>query len=106
MARDFDVSTEALAWRLVNLGRRDAEWARTLLADVDFRRKDRMTMSSRWSRPAIPFPERYERLAFLAYEKDRLSLKRLADFLESTMGDVFAVIEEMELGETAAAPAS
>jgi Zn-dependent peptidase ImmA (M78 family)/DNA-binding XRE family transcriptional regulator len=104
MARDFDVSTEALAWRLVNLGRRDAEWARALLADADFRRQDRFTMSTRWRHPDVPFPDRYVRLALLAYEKDRLSLSRLAEFLETSMGEVYARIEESELGEAAAAP--
>jgi Zn-dependent peptidase ImmA (M78 family)/DNA-binding XRE family transcriptional regulator len=104
IAREFDVSTEALTWRLVNLGRRDADWARALLADLAFRRQDRLTMSTRWSRPDTPFPERYVRLALLAYEKDRLSLSRLAEFLESSMGEVYGLIEESELGETAAAP--
>ena len=99
MARDFDVSTEALAWRVVNLGRRDADWARTLLSDKDFRRKDRLTMSTRWARPCTPLPERYVRLALLAYEMDRLSLSRLANFLESTMGEVHALLEESEIGE-------
>jgi hypothetical protein len=104
IAREFDVSTEALAWRLVNLGRRDAEWARALLADAEFRRRDRLTMSTRWSRPELPLPERYVRLALLAYEKDRLSLSRLAEFLESSIGEVYALIEESELGEAAAPP--
>jgi Zn-dependent peptidase ImmA (M78 family)/DNA-binding XRE family transcriptional regulator len=106
MARDFDVSTEALAWRVVNLGRRDAQWARNLLTDTDFRRKDRLTMSTRWARPSTPLPERYVRLALLAYEMDRLSLSRLANFLESTMGEVHALLEESEVGGTStAAPA-
>lgn len=106
IAREFDVSTEALAWRLVNLGRRDAGWAKALLAEAEFRRRDRLTMSMRWSRPGVPFPDRYLRLALLAYEKDRLSLGRLAEFLETSIGEVYALIEESELGEAAAAPAS
>ena len=104
VAREFDVSTEALAWRLVNLGRRDAEWAKALLADSEFRRQDRLTMSTRWSHPPVPFSDRYLRLALLAYEKDRLSLSRLAEFLETSIGEVYARIEESELGEAAAAP--
>jgi Zn-dependent peptidase ImmA (M78 family)/transcriptional regulator with XRE-family HTH domain len=105
MAREFNVSTEAMAWRLVNLRRRDAEWAKALLADAEFRRRDRLTMPARWTRPEVPFPERYRRLALLAYEADRLSLSRLAEFLESSIGQVHAVLEDAELGETAAAPA-
>ena len=63
----------------------------------------RLTMSTRWRHPDVPFPERYVRLALLAYEKDRLSLGRLAEFLETSIGEVYALIEESELGETAAA---
>jgi len=104
MAREFDVSTQALAWRLVNLGRRSTDWARVLLADPEFRRRDRLTMATRWSSPEVPLPERFVRLALLAYEKDRLSLSRLAEFLETSIGEVYALIEESELGEAAAAP--
>jgi hypothetical protein len=60
-------------------------------------------MSTRWRQPDVPFPERYVRLALLAYEKDRLSLSRLAEFLETSIGEVYALIEESELDETAAA---
>ena len=105
LAREFDVSTSALAWRLVNLGRRDAEWARRLLVDENFRRRDRLTMPARWTRPPVPFPDRYVRLALLAYEKGSLSLSRLAEFLETSIGEVNALIEALELGEEAAAPA-
>lgn len=105
LAREFDVSTEAMAWRIVNLDRRDPEWAKALLADAEFRRRDRLTMPARWIRPEVPFPERYRRLALLAYEADRLSLSKLAEFLESSIGEVHAMLEDAELGETAAAPA-
>ena len=102
LAREFDVSTEAIAWRIVNLRRRDPEWAKALLGDAEFRRRDRLTMPARWSRPEVPFPERYRRLALLAYDADRISLSRLAEFLESTIGDVHAMLEDAELGQTAA----
>lgn len=88
----------------MNLGRRDEAWARALLADPEFRRRDRLTMSTRWTHPPVPFPDRYLRLALLAYEKDRLSLSRLAEFLETSIGEVYALIEESELGEAASAP--
>jgi Zn-dependent peptidase ImmA (M78 family)/DNA-binding XRE family transcriptional regulator len=105
LAREFDVSTEAVAWRIVNVGRHDAAWAKALLADPEFRRRDRLTMPARWTRPEVPFPERYRRLALLAYEEGRLSLSRLAEFLESSIGEVHAVLEGAELGEAAAPPA-
>jgi len=105
LAREFGVSTEALAWRLVNLRRREAEWARALLADSEFRRRDRMTMPSRWTKPAIPFPERYRRLALLAYENHELSLGKLAVFMEMSMGEANAMLEQAEHGEEAEAAA-
>jgi XRE family transcriptional regulator, fatty acid utilization regulator len=105
LAREFGVSTEAFAWRLVNLRRRDPEWVRALLADSEFRRRDRLTMPARWTRPEVPFPERYRRLALLAYETGRLSLSRLAEFLETSMGEVYALLQGAEDDE-AAAPAA
>lgn len=105
LAREFDVSTAALTWRLVNLGRGTAEWAKALLADPDFRRRDRLTMPARWTQPESAFPERYRRLALLAFEKGSLSLSRLAEFMETSMGEMYALLEESELDEAAAPPA-
>ena len=104
LARDFDVSTEALAWRVVNLGRRDATWAKSLLNDADFRRRDRVTMP-RWTQPEVPFSERYVRLAFLAHEKEMIGLSRLATLLESNMGDVHHQLEQLRGEESPAASA-
>jgi Zn-dependent peptidase ImmA (M78 family)/transcriptional regulator with XRE-family HTH domain len=105
LAREFGVSTSALAWRLVNLGRSDAEWARAMLADEGFRRRDRLTMPHRWTHPPVPFPDRYLRLALMAYERGPLSLSRLAEFLETSIGEANELLEGLELGEEAAAPA-
>jgi Zn-dependent peptidase ImmA (M78 family)/transcriptional regulator with XRE-family HTH domain len=105
LAREFGVSTSALAWRLVNLERSDAAWAKALLADEGFRRRDRLTMPHRWTHPPVPFPDRYLRLALLAYERGALSLSRLAEFLETSIGEANELLEGLELGEAAAAPA-
>jgi Zn-dependent peptidase ImmA (M78 family)/DNA-binding XRE family transcriptional regulator len=105
LAREFGVSTSALAWRLVNLERQGAAWAKALLADEGFRRRDRLTMPHRWTHPPVPFPDRYLRLALLAYERGALSLSRLAEFLETSIGEANELLEGLELGEAAAAPA-
>ncbi|HEX8831908.1 MAG TPA: XRE family transcriptional regulator [Longimicrobium sp.] len=105
LAREFGVSTEAFAWRLVNLRHRNPEWARALLADPEFRRRDRMTMPPRWTRPEVPFPERYRRLALLAYENHEISLSRLATYLETSMGEANLILERAEHGEPAEAAA-
>jgi hypothetical protein len=101
LAREFGVSTKAFAWRLVNLRHRDAEWAHALLADPAFRRRDRMTMPSHWTEPEVPFPERYRRLALLAYGNHELSLSKLATFLEMSIGEANAFLEHAEHGQEA-----
>lgn len=101
LAREFGVSSEGFAWRLVNLRHRDAEWARALLVDPEFRRRDRVTMPSRWTRPEVPFTERYWRLALLAYEYREISLSKLATYLEISIGEANLVLERAEDGEAA-----
>lgn len=87
LARDFDVSTEALLWRLVRLGRLREEVAQQVLADPAFREHDRQTMAGRWWAPPV-HPERFVRLAFLAYQKGKISRARLADLLGTGLLDL------------------
>jgi predicted HTH domain antitoxin len=64
-----------------------------------------MTMPPRWTRPEVPFPERYRRLALLAYENHEISLSRLATYLETSMGEANLILERAEHGEPAEAAA-
>jgi len=84
MARRFGVSTEALLWGLVSCGRITADDARKALADPAFRKRDRMSMSSHWWQPPS-MPERFVRLALLAYQKGKMSRGRLAEYLEVSL---------------------
>lgn len=93
LARDFDVSTEALLWRLVNCRRLTADQVRTVLNDPSFRSTDRSTMPANWRQPP-PFPERYVRLAFLAYQREKLSRARLAQLLGTSLIDLSATLLE------------
>jgi Zn-dependent peptidase ImmA (M78 family) len=84
MARDLDVSTEALLWRLERLGRISASEVERVLNDSAFRSVDKATMRERWWTPPVP-PERFVRLAFFAYQRGRLSRARLAELLDTSL---------------------
>jgi len=101
LARDFDVSTEALLWRLVNCRKLTADQARTVLNDPRFRSTDRSTMPANWRQPA-PLPERYVRLAFLSYQREKLSRARFAQLLGTSLIDLSATLLEygFELEDT------
>jgi Zn-dependent peptidase ImmA (M78 family)/transcriptional regulator with XRE-family HTH domain len=99
LARDFDVSTEALLWRLVHLERlADAE-AQRVLSDPAFRALDRETMPERWWEPLVP-PEHFVRLAFLAHQKGKISRSRLARLLGTSLLDLEEKLATYGLSET------
>jgi len=109
LARDFDVSTEALVWRLVRLGRLHDQEARRILSDPKLRALDRQTMPEHWREPLVP-PERFVRLAFLAYQRGLLSRARLAQLVGSSLIELKAFLsrygfDEAEVGQAAAAVA-
>ena len=87
IAREFDVSTEALLYRLLSLRLINKETVDSVLGDTKFRSMDKSTMSASWRNPP-ELPERFVRLAFVAYQKARLSRARLAQLLETTLPDV------------------
>lgn len=98
LARDFDVSTEALLWRLVRLGRLREEAVQLILADPAFREHDRGTMAGRWWKPLIP-PERFVQLAFLAYQRGKISRARLAELLDTGLPDLEGTLARYGLHE-------
>jgi Zn-dependent peptidase ImmA (M78 family)/DNA-binding XRE family transcriptional regulator len=87
VARKFDVSTEALLYRIMSLRLINRETVDSILGDTQFRSMDKTTMSASWWNPP-ELPERFVRLAFVAYQKSRLSRARLAQMLESTLPHV------------------
>ncbi len=87
VARELDVSTEALLYRLLNLGVIKRNEADSLLSDPGFRELDRnIRLKEWWKPPAIP--ERFARLAFMAYQKGKLSRPRLAQYLNTSLVDL------------------
>jgi Zn-dependent peptidase ImmA (M78 family) len=100
LAREFEVSTEALLWRLVNLRLLDHDVVEHVLTNDDFRNVDRTSMASSWWSPP-PLPERFVRLAFLAYQKGKLSKAVLADYLGVSLIELKTRLLEYGLDETA-----
>ena len=100
IAREFDVSTEALLWRVAGLGRVTAATVDKLRADPDFRRLDRTSRHGEWWNPP-PIPERFVLLAFLAYSRGRLSKAKLAEYMDVSLPDLAATLMAYGLDEAA-----
>jgi len=98
VAREFGVSTEALLYRLLDLGFIDRGDVDSLLADSDFRDLDRSVRLSDWWKP-LAIPERFVRLAFMAYLKGKLSRPRLAEYLNTSLIDLTDTLLEYGLDD-------
>lgn len=96
IARKFDVSTEALLFRLLNLKLLDKDTVDTILKDQLFREIDKSTMAPRWWQPP-KLPERFVRLAFVAYKKDKISKSKLAGLLDTSLFDLSETLQEYGL---------
>lgn len=105
LAREFDVSTQALVFRLKFLRLLSAEEADATLERPSFRKLDRSTMADRWIKPQTGLPDRYVRLAYLAHAKGRITVARLAEFLETSVSELAAQDLERDRAEEAAAAA-
>lgn len=86
-AAAIGVSVPALAWRSVNLGLLARELVEKVLDSPD-----KLGVADRgWVPPAElnqPLPERYVSLAYAAYMRGDISIGRLAELLETTVGMV------------------
>lgn len=106
MAREFEVSTEALVWRLKLKGRFSQSEAEEILGDPEFRTADRRTMPGHWTgSPTGPLPSRYWRLALGAYHRGEVSLGRLAKLLETSVSELGPlVLDDADGPEATASP--
>lgn len=106
LAREFDVSTQALVFRLTFLRLLRQDEADAILTRPAFQRLDRRTMAERWVTPSTGLPDRYLRLAYLAHAKGRITTARLAEFLETSVSELITQgLERDRAEETTAAPA-
>ncbi|KPL02671.1 MAG: hypothetical protein AMJ90_05105 [candidate division Zixibacteria bacterium SM23_73_2] len=98
IAREFDVSTEALIYRLCNLRLIDWKTGKDVLSNPRFRTLDKESMHRHWRNPP-PIPERFVRLAFSAFQAGKLSRSRLAEFLNTSLIDLPKRLMEYEFNE-------
>lgn len=98
VAREFDVSTEALLYRLINLSYVKREEIESLLDTSTFRALDRSFRVGEWARPPA-IPERFVRLAFLAYQMGNLSRPRLAEYLDTSLVELTEKLLEYGLDD-------
>ena len=96
IARDFGVSTEALLYRLLNLKRVTKASVEKVFKDPIFRDIDRSTMAACWWQPPA-IPERFVRLAFIAYQKGRLSRAKFSEMLDTSLIDLPETLQEYGL---------
>jgi Zn-dependent peptidase ImmA (M78 family)/DNA-binding XRE family transcriptional regulator len=87
LAMKYRVSKQAMLWRLCYLRYISNKAVENILADEDFLKLDHFSFKKSFQ--SIPsFSNRFVRLAYLAYEKGRLSKGRLAQMLQVKLRDV------------------
>ena len=69
-----------------------------MLNDPAFRQLDRSTMAACWWQPP-PIPERFVRLAFLAYQEGKISRTKLAEYLGVSLLDLTDTLQEYNLDD-------
>ncbi len=100
VAREFDVSTEALLWRLVSLGMLTDKRVRELLDNPAFRSAGRPTFAP-VREPEI-LPERFLRLLETAYLQGEVSAGRIAEMTGQSLGAVHHRLAQIEEDEASA----
>lgn len=94
IACEFEVSIDALVWRLVNLGRlAKADVEGELGPDSQLRRLDRVSRPTT-PPPSVGLPERFQRLCFMAYRKGKIGRAKLAEFLETNLVDISEQLDQ------------
>lgn len=99
IARKFEVSTEALVWRLVKLKGFNQSQAETILSSEEFRNEDRTTMRQIWREPPT-LPIRFVNLAFFSFLNGFISRSILAEYLDTTLVDLPTRLLEFGFDET------
>jgi len=95
VARDFEVSIEALLYRLCNLGQLERTTVDAALTSEELRRVTREVFRPLWRSVEHWYPERFLKLAARAYQRGVVGKSVLAKYLEMT----YAELETFDLGE-------
>ena len=94
LAREYEVSLDALVWRLVNLRLLTREQAKAILTDKPALRLDSLCLSP-CPEPQL-LPERFLRLLFLAHAKGKVSAARIAEMTKQSLVDVRHQLADFE----------
>lgn len=87
VAREFVVSTEALLWRLVNLGLVGRANAKEAIGSGKIKALDKIQRLGDWAQTPL-ISARYINLAFKAYQKGLVSKGKLAEYLDINISEV------------------
>ena len=100
LAKDFEVSTEAVLWRLVNLKKIKKTQVRVILDEPDFRDLDR-TMRRGLHEKCKPekFPQRFVSLTCRCLMEGKISRGTFAEYLEIERSEVDDCLAEMGFAE-------
>ncbi len=99
IARKFDVSTDALIWRMCNMSLISADDAKKLVGDKSFKEIDRKSrIDSYVDTPEIP--ERFVRLAFLALQNGAISRSKVAEYFGVSLLDLTDFFMGYDLDDT------
>ncbi len=93
IARTFGVSAKALLYRLLNLKLLAKKTVASLMENELFLSIDRSTMAPCWWTPP-KIPERFVSLAFLAYQKGKLSKAKFAQLMDCSLLDLSDFLKE------------
>lgn len=93
LAREFGVTVPALAWRLVNLGKLTPERAERIVSDPSRAGAGCFAAETH----GRDLPERYVMLAFRNYVNGEVSIGKLAELLETTVGMLRKVLRHYGL---------
>lgn len=98
VAREFDVSTEALLWRLVSLDLVGDKKVRQLLDNPEFRSIDQMTFVPIHEPDLLP--ERYLRLLETSFLRGEVSAGRVAEMTGQSLADIHYKLIQLEGAES------
>jgi len=92
-AHEFGVSVEAVVWRMVNLGILTKEAAKKLLSDPRLKILDRGARPCEVCHEPV-FPARFVLLAVRGFLAGKLSRGKVAELMETTVGDLEHVLDQ------------
>jgi Zn-dependent peptidase ImmA (M78 family)/transcriptional regulator with XRE-family HTH domain len=99
IAREFDVSIEALLWRFVNIGIMRKERVTKLLEEGDIINIDKSRRIKKQIIREVPISPKYISLAIRAYHLGRISKARFAEYIDKEFSAVTSFLKHMGYSE-------